>query len=245
MSVFDCQVITPLNVPNPGTDQLLPPAGALSYGSITSFSSLAATNGTDTVLIHGDHDCQTNGNESTRITENRSHTIGGNQDKKISGNKTESVIQNFLQTTMGNLHRTIIGATNDLFTAAHTIEHKANQFLKEPTAYFHEVTENFVKTREKHDEYQIYQLYCGQLTNFIGVNIDFKGVQTAAIGLLGEAHGLCHAEKVAETEMKDVQNKIHALDNRIGAIQPVVHVAMFHEVSITQKILIVGVNQYI
>jgi hypothetical protein len=245
MPAFNAEVQTPLAVPDPGTDHKLPPSGSLSYGVITSTSAVACTNGAHATLIHGNDDCQTNGNESTRITQNRSHTIGGNQDKKITGNKTENVIQNFIQTTLGNLHRTVIGATNDIYAAAHSIEHKANQLLKEPVAYFHDVAEHFVKNTEHHDEYQMYQLYALWATNMIGVNVDLKGSQTALIGFVGEAHGYCHKERVADADIKGIHNDISALKDQVGAIQPSVYIAMFHEVSITQKIIIIGGNQVI
>ncbi len=244
MPAFNGQVLTPLAVPDPGTDHRLPSPGALSYGGITGTSAVAGTNGAHATLIHGNNDCQTNGNESTRITQNRSHTIGGNQDKKICGNKTENVVLNFLQTTIGNLHRTVIGATNDIYTSAHSIEHKANQVLKEVAAYFHDVDEHYRKNKEHHDEYKYYQLYARQVTNFIGWNLDFKAIQTAAIGALAEAHGFCHAEKALDTKISGIEGKIDALNSRVGAIQPVVHITMLHEVAITQKILVVGVNQF-
>lgn len=245
MAVFNADVQTPRVTSDPGTDHTLPPAGSLSYGGITSQSALAGTNGVDTLLVSGDRDRQMNGNESTRITQNRTHTIGGNQQKKIVGNKIENVISNFTQTTLGNLHRSIIGATNDLYTAAHTVAHKANQMLQEPVSYFHDVAEHFVKTTEHHDEYQFLQLYAGSAINVIGVNMDFKGGQLAAIIGSAEKTAFSWAEHLAKLNDAAVDHRFEVLDGKIGAIQPVVHVTMLHEVAITQKILVVGINQYL
>ncbi len=245
MSVFSGDIQTPLAVPDPGTDYKLPPPGSLSYGSITAQSALAGTNGVDTLLVAGNRDRQMNGNESTRITENRTHTVQGNQQKKVVGNKVENVIGNFTQTTFQNLSGTVIGATNHLYTGAHTIAHKADQMLQEPVAYYHDVQEHFVKTREHHDEYQFLQVYVGQATNVIGSNQDFKLIQTALIGAGAEKSGMSYTEHLAKIHDAAVDQRFEALDSKIGAIQPVVHVAMFHEVAITQKIIVVGVNQYI
>jgi len=244
MPAFNGQVLTPLAVPDPGTDHQLPSPGALSYGGITGTSAVAGTNGAHATLIHGNNDCQTNGNESTRITQNRSHTIGGNQDKKICGNKTENVVQNFLQTTIGNLHRTVIGATNDIYTATHAIEHKANQMIQEVAGYYHNVKDFAEKNNSHIDDWVVYQLHAGTVQNFIGYNLDIKGGQNALIGWLAEAHMIDNDAKEIHNNIKELQNKVHAIDDRIGAIQPVVHITMLHEVAITQKILVVGINQF-
>lgn len=244
MSVFNANVLVPRAVPDPATDYMLPDPGSLSYGAITSQSALSSTNGVDALLVNGNRDRQMNGNESTRITQDRSHTVGGNQQKKVAGNKTENVVGNFLQTTIGNLHRSIIGATNDLHTAAHTIEHKAQQLIQEPVEYLHNVKSLIAKNVEHYDFYDLYQLICGQATNLIGTNLDFKGVQGAALGLVGEKHGITLWEKDLEGDIGELRTKLHALDSRVGAIQPAVYITMLHEVAITQKIIVVGVNQF-
>jgi hypothetical protein len=245
MSVFQGDVQTPLAVKDPGTDYKLPPPRSLNYGGITSETALSSTNGVDTLLVTGNRDRQMNGNESTRIAQNRMHTVQGNQQKQVAGNKTENVVGNFAQTTIGNLHRSIIGATNDLYTAAHAISHKANQMIQEPVTYMHDVKEQFLKNIEHHDEFQKYQLFAANVINVIGLNNDFKLVQTALIGAAAEKAGASWSEHLAKLHDAAVDQRFEALDSKIGAIQPVVHVTMLHEVAITQKILIVGVNQYL
>lgn len=245
MSVFAGDIQTPLAVNDPGTDFKLPPPGSLSYGGITAQSALAGTNGVDTLLVAGDRDRQMNGNESTRITQNRTHTIQGNQQKKVVGNKTENVIGNFAQTTFQNLHRSVIGATNDLYTAAHTIAHKADQLLQEPVNYFHDVASHYEKNGLHHDEYKYAALYSNAFLNVIGINTDLKGVQVAGIGAAAEKAVVSHSEHLAKIHDAAVDQRFEALDSKIGAIQPVVHVTMLHEVAVTQKIIVIGVNQYI
>jgi hypothetical protein len=244
MSVFSANVLVPRAVPDPGTDHTLPDAGSLSYGAISSQSALASTDGVDTLLVNGNRDRQMNGNESTRITENRSHTIGGNQQKKVAGNKTENVVGNFLQTTIGNLHRSVIGATNDLYTAEHTIEHKANQVLQEAAAYYHTIKEFFEKHNSHIDNYIDYILLAGSVQNFIGINLDFKGIQGAGIGLVGEKHGITLWDKDLEADIGELKAQLKALDSKVGAIQPAVYITMLHEVTITQKLIVIGINQF-
>ncbi len=245
MAVFSADVQTPLATPDPKTDYKLPTPGQLLYSAITAVSALASTIGHDTLLLTGDRDRQMNGNESTRITQDRTHTVSGNQQKQIAGNKNENVVGNFAQQTIGNLHRTIIGATNDLHTAKHTIAHKADQLIQEPVNYMHDVATHFMKNQEHHDEYQFLQLYAGNAINVIGMNNDFKGAQTALIGAAAEKAGASWSEHLAKLHDAAVDQRFEALDSKIGAIQPVVHVAMFHEVAITQKIIVIGVNQFV
>ncbi len=245
MSVFSGDIQTPLAVPDPGTDYKLPPPGSLSYGSITAQSALAGTNGVDTLLVAGNRDRQMNGNESTRITENRTHTVQGNQQKKVIGNKVENVIGNFTQTTFQNLSGTVIGATNHLYTGVHTVAHKADQMVQEPVHYMHDVVWQYVKNHNHHDEYTTYQLFAGTSTNVIGWNHDFKGGQTAIIGGAAEKAAFSHTEHLARIHDAALDTRFEAIDSKIGAVQPVVHVTMLHEVAITQKIIVVGVNQYI
>ncbi len=245
MGVFDGQIQTPLAVSDPRTDWKLPPPGALSYAAITADSALAGTNGHDTLLLAGDRDRQMNGNERTRITDNRSHTVGGNQQKQVAGNKDENVVGNFAQTTIGNLHRSIIGATNDLYTAAHTIAHKADQLLDEPVNYMHNIYSVFTQGEKHADHFEDYSLQAGHVLNVIGINNDFKAVQTAVTGAAFEKAGFSIADHAVKLHDAAVDQRFEALDSKVGALQPVVHVAMFHEVAFTQKIIVVGANQAI
>ncbi|MGI4756639.1 MAG: hypothetical protein ACRYGF_07305, partial [Janthinobacterium lividum] len=89
-----------------------------------------------------------------------------------------------------------------------------------------------------------YQLMAGNVINIIGVNCDFKGAQTALIGAAAEKSGATWSEHLAKIHDAAVDQRFEALNSKIGAIQPVVHVAMFHEVAITQKILVIGINQF-
>ncbi len=245
MAVFSGDVQTPLAVPDPKTDYKMPVPGQLSYGGITGVGALAGTTGHDTLLLTGDRDRQMNGNESTRITSNRTHTVSGNQKKQIAGNKNEDVTGNFLQQTIGNQHRTVIGATNELFTATHTIAHKDPQKMEQPETHYHQLKEKWEKANFKLDDFWLYQLHSLTVQNFIGHNFDVKIIQNALIGVLAEAHGHCAAEKAVEVKLGALRADIKAIRNEIGAIEPVVYITKVHEVAFTQKILIIGVNQYI
>ncbi len=244
MSVFAGDVQTPLAVPDPKSDYKLPVPSQLNYGGITGTGALAGTTGHDTLLLTGDRDRQMNGNESTRISMDRSHTVSGNQKKQISGNKNEDVTGNFLQQTIGNQHRTVIGATNELFTATHTIAHKDPQKMEQPESHYHDLKEKLEKANLKIDDFILYQLHSGTVQNFIGHNLDIKGIQNAVIGLLAEKHVICAAEKDVDVKLKQLHTQVGELKSEVGAIEPVVYITKVHEVALTQKILVIGVNQF-
>ena len=64
------------------------------------------------------------------------------------------------------------------------------------------------------------------------------------LGVAAEKAGASWSEHLAKIHDAALDTRFEAVDSKIGAIQPVVHVAMFHEVAITQKILVIGVNQF-
>lgn len=245
MGVFDGEVKTKRVVDDPGKDHALPDSGSLSFQSIKGTSALSSTTGTDTLLLTGDRDRQMNGNESTRIMEDRTHTILGNQKKSVTGNRTDTTIGNHLKTIMGNLHRSIVGATNDLFTGAHLIEHKANQMLQEPVEFMHYVQTRLSKSESKWDTFINYCVTAVTQTAFTGHFTDFRLTSLAGTGLAVAGTGINLEVIGIGDETRALHNEIAALDSKIGAIQPAVYVTMLHEVAITQKILIIGVNQYI
>jgi hypothetical protein len=245
MSVFDGKVKIGRQVADPGTDPSLPTAGSLNYGAIKAVSAMAGTNGVDALLMNGNRDRQINGNESTRITENRSHTVGGNQQKTVSGNRTDMIAGNHLTTTIGNLHRSVVGTTNDLFTGSHAVEHKAPQLLQEPTEFMHMVKNRLSQSESKWDTYAHYLVTAKTQTAFTGHFTDIRLSSFAGTGIATALTPInLHVEGI-DNAAKALDNKLAALDSKIGAIQPAIYVTMLHEVAITQKILIIGVNQYI
>ena len=245
MGVFDAQVQTALAVPDPRTDWKLPLPWALNYSAITGHTALAGTNGHDTLLLSGNRDRQMNGNESTRVTQNRTHQVGGNQQKQIAGNKNENVVGNFLQTTIGNLHRSIVGATNDLHTGVHTIAHKANQLLHEPVEYMHYI-EKITQTGTNYSQmYGFYYSVVGTYTNFVGLNTDFKLMQLGVTAAEASMSGVSTSNRAIRLKDALVESRFQAVEAQVGAMEPAVYVSMLHEVAFTQKIIIIGVNQYI
>ena len=246
MSTFAADVKTALAVADPMTDYLLPPAGALAYAAITTAAALASTTGHDTLLLQGDRDRQMHGNENTVISQNRSHQVGGNQQKQIAGNKNENIVGNFIHQTIGNLHRTIIGATNDLYTAEHAIAHKANQLLHEPVTFFHAVNTTSNQGEEYAQKYGNYDSEVGTYFNVVGMNTDLKGVNLGFSLLEAVGTGPSVAKHAAKVQEAELNARFHAVQTQIGAIEPEIYITNIHAVAITTIIgIALGENQVI
>ena len=241
---FDGKIGTPTRPNGSRNDNAPPNCGSLSLKDITSLGALAGTHGSDVLLLHGDRDLQITGSENTRITVNRTETVFGNEETTIRGNKTEMVIGNNAQTTVGDLHRTSLSTTSDTYVGKHTIEHKEDQQMNESQGHYHNLTEKWEKANVKIDDWIEYQLHAIGVQNFIVSNLDIKGFQNAAIGLLAEKHFSCAAEKDVEVQLKQLHTQIAELKSEVGAIEPVVYITKVHEVSITQKLIVIGINQF-
>ncbi|HLH01926.1 MAG TPA: hypothetical protein VKX25_04090 [Bryobacteraceae bacterium] len=237
MSVFDAANKTATVVKDPVTDRNLAPPASLSYGAIASVGALAGTNGVDTNLVFGNRDRQLNGNESTRITQNRSHQIGQNQIEKVGVNKTETTGGNYSETTYGATHTMNVGPTDETFVGTHTVQHKDNQVVEEPVTYLHSI-QNFIEQHGFHaDFHHITVFYSELFSSFVGVYTDVRPVYVMTTGISG-------SWTYWDNQAKALDNKLSAINAKIEAIQPEVSITMVHEVAVTQKILVIGVNQF-
>ncbi len=243
-SVFNADVQIPLAVPDPGTDWKLPPPGLLSYGAITTTGALAGVTGHDAMVLTGDRDRLMHGNENTAIDLNRTHAVTGNQKKTVVGNKAENVHGNMTQQTNGNVGRTNIGCTNDCYGDTHNQEHKSQQNVQEPEDFFHSIWSHRSHGYVYLQNYLSYFSFTGLYFNVVGTNIDFKlfqGGRTLAendttffhLGM----HGFQLKSKATEQHIAMMETTIHTVEASVGE-------AKFHEVAFTQKIVVVGLNQF-
>lgn len=111
--------------------------------------------------------------------------------------------------------------------------------------FMHNVQTRLSQSESKWDTYGDYLVTARTQTAFTGFFTDMRIGSLAGTAAAASATGVnLHAEGF-DNGTKAVDNKIAALDSKIGAIQPAVYVTMLHEVAVTQKILIIGVNQYL
>lgn len=246
MSAFDTTIKTVTRPNGLANDRKLPPLGSLNYRSIAAPTALAGTNGVETFLVTGNRDGRIKGSESTRITQNRSHTIGGNQSKQVAGNRTDNVAGNHLHTVMGDTHRTIIGNTNDTYAGTQSVEYKESQRLHEPVAHMHFIADFFEKHGWHKEEYDYFSSFINWAVSAIYMlNAEFRTAHAELKVAKAEAFGIGLTTHGHEFKLGEEKQETHVIHNHINIIQPVIAVAMVHEVVVTQKIFILGMNQVI
>ena len=245
MGVFDGVPKVVRAVPDPMTDKILPSPNSLSYGGITSPTALGGTCGMDTMLVHGDRDRQIDGSERSRITIDRYHKVGVNQMNLVGENRTDMTTGNHNKTVIGGSNRTHVGPTNDTYVENHAIDHKSDQQLQEPVSYLHFIKEKTGKYYQKSDETHSSLFLADFFSSYVtALYTDVRTGYIMATGVSGAATGVnLHLEGV-DNATRGLENKLEGIKSSIEAIQPEVSITMLHEVALTQKIIIVGVNQF-
>jgi hypothetical protein len=100
MSVFDATVRIARRTKDPGSDDKLPPCGALIWSSIASDSGLGGTTGADCKKIGGNRWQQIDGNLTEKYSGDKSIDVKGKHDEQIQGDCSLTV-------SAGNLTRSV------------------------------------------------------------------------------------------------------------------------------------------
>ena len=149
MSVFDGSIVTPRAVPDPFTDHLLPPPGALDYGSITSLTALAGTTGVDACLIQGDKWQQLVGNHTENVAMDHKLQITGNRAEQVTGNHQHTIVGTTNTTFVGVHNQTNIAPRNDTYNHTRTENHAESEHINQPTSQLEVANEKKVTLRTK------------------------------------------------------------------------------------------------
>src|SRR5262249_48864301 len=136
MSVFDKNVKIVRRIKDPGTDNSLPPGGALNYGAIASTAALAGCPGADAQLIHGGRWIQLDenqtelikGNVLQKVSESQTVSVSGDQTEIICGTSNETVIGPHIITNMNVFNETRIGAHIQAHGGLEWVHDKENEW---------------------------------------------------------------------------------------------------------------------
>jgi hypothetical protein len=153
MPVFSKSTKVNRTVADPGTDDTLPPSGALSWGAITAASGVAGTTGADVKLIHGDLWERISGSVSEFISGSvltniiRDHTLNvtGNRMKQITGNHTENIVGNQNLTVIGPHNALYVSPKNDVHASPHNRVNSSPENQQEPSQKIHILGVEFEK----------------------------------------------------------------------------------------------------
>jgi len=145
MPVFTKSIKIKRAVSDPGTDDTLPPSGALSWKSITASSAVAGTTGADAALVKGDMWTQNvgsltenyTGNVKTTILQDETHTVTGNRKKSINGNHDETVVGNQNLSVIGAHNALYLSPKNDVHASPHNRVNASPENQQEPAPKTH------------------------------------------------------------------------------------------------------------
>lgn len=143
MGVFNGSAETRRAVSDPGTDHSLPPAGALSYGAITSQAALAGTDGVDAVLVCGNSWINLFGNLTDNIHGCLKVTVFENHTHKTIGNYDCTVVGNTNDKRIGNHVSTNIAPRSDIYCHKRTEIHHQPECMHQPTSRYDSGTNHF------------------------------------------------------------------------------------------------------
>ena len=244
--VFDKATKIARRVPDPGTDDTLAAAGALTWMTITTPIALATCIGIDAKLVHGDRWQQIEGNVTVNIFKNNTITIFQNEIYIVLGNRTTNIVGNYTKIIIGVYNHTTINAhiqlnisiRNNTYISPKNETHVAPKNTDEPTGFFRKIAQCF--------QFDIFQF------SFTAIKIDTAINMTEAvlskfemIAIHTEAKGVENTAEGGNMTLIALENKLDAIGTRIQGLQPSVGALKGHLVGLTLKTLVLGVNQFI
>lgn len=211
MPVFTKSTKIKRAVSDPGTDDTLPPSGALSWKSITAPSAVSGTTGADAALVNGNMWQQTvgsltenyTGNVTTAILQNETHNVTGNRKKSITGNHDETVVGNQNLSVIGAHNALYLSPKNDVHASPHNRVNASPENQQEPSSKIHILGVEF---EHKTSETTI----TDSSLEIGGMGVEIGGWKTGATFLSNELKvfdfatvlGIAVEPKISEVELK-------------------------------------------
>jgi Gp5 C-terminal repeat (3 copies) len=226
MPVFSGSTKISRAVSDPGTDDTLPPSGALSWKAITSASAVAGTVGADACLINGDMWQQIvgsmtenyTGTVKTSILQDEIHNITGNRTKSISGNHTETVVGNQNLSVIGAHNAMYLSPKNDVHASPHNRVNASPEAQQEPASKVHILGVEF---EHKAQETTITDV----ALELGGMGVEFSGAKfggtllnvDATVFELASILGIAVEPKISEVELKPLHVFLEGGEAKVAA----------------------------
>lgn len=210
--VFDTATKIGRRVPDPGTDDTLAAAGALTWMTITTPMALAGCTGIDAKLVHGDRWQTIQGNMTEMIVLNEMTTIMGNQQHTVLLNRTTTIIGNDMLTIVGTFTELIVGTSMYMQVGA---ELKTNVA---PTIhnFISPLTENHCSPRVINEPTNTMELF-GVKFQVSATSNTIVGVQCQIVGLSLQVIGVSTAIIPVESQIKGLTILLCLLTSTLGA----------------------------
>jgi hypothetical protein len=247
MPVFDAVTKTARAVLDPGTDKKLPPAGALSYGGITSSSALGGTLGVAVELIHGDQWEEIQGKRTCNILLDHVVTVVQNEIYKvvcdrrttIVGDYFKTIVQNYNHTTIGIHNQTNISNRNNTFVSTKVEVHCAPKQSQEPTGWWQYIKDNTKLFYYKTD------IILGTKFNLAVFEANVALIRLEAFGFKGTGTGFQVQLVCFKVDVKLSDNRILAMGLKVSALNGHLGPLDMQAVGLKLMGLALGVNQCI
>lgn len=226
MPVFTKSTKIKRAVSDPGTDDTLPPSGALSWKSITAPSAVAGTTGADAALVNGNMWTQNvgsltenyTGNVTTAILQNETHTVTGNRKKSITGNHDETVVGNQNLSVIGAHNALYLSPKNDVHASPHNRVNASPEAQQEPSSKVHILGVEF---EHKTTEFTI----TDTSMELGGVGVEFNGAKAggtllnvdATVIELAAILGIAVEPKISEVELKPLHVFLEGGEAKVAA----------------------------
>jgi len=204
MAVFDKSTKIGRSVADPGTDNKLPGASALSFGAISSTGALAGCPGADSKLIQGDQWEMIQGKRQGTITSDWTQTTMGSKTCTVLQNRVTSTLANRNDTIIGSTVQTNVGAAAHTYISNHVVTHASMGMRFEPGTWLHFAT-NWV-------------LAHSSLKNIGVLYFQFFGVYVSVTPAYGEVRGVYGGYTTVYLHAETFDNQAVALKNRLGAV---------------------------
>ncbi|HEX3437410.1 MAG TPA: hypothetical protein VHT24_11640 [Pseudacidobacterium sp.] len=211
MSVFNGKVHTPLRVPDPGTDHLLPPSEDLSYGAITSSSALAGTNGVDAALIHGNQWLELYGNLTDDIHGNFNCNIFRNHRHKTIGDYDCTIVGKTTDKRIGCQLHTNVAPRVDIYLHTRCESHSQPENRQQPTSR-KDWFSNLIQYVDNHIERKTWMLtIIGAAVNVYGAYVRLTGTQLQSAELEFKRKDVAVKGQAIKTEFSALKTDIKGL----------------------------------
>src|SRR5205085_1953307 len=226
MPVFSKSTKIKRAVSDPGTDDTLPPAGALFWKTITAPSAVAGTTGADAALVNGNMWTQNvgsltenyTGNVKTTILQDETHMVTGNRKKSITGNHDETVVGNQNLSVIGAHNALYLSPKNDVHASPHNRVNASPENQQEPAPKTHILGIEF---EHKAQETTITDVALG----LGGIGVEFNGWKNEGTFLNAEMKvfdlaavlGIAIEPKISEVELKPLHVFLEGGEAKVAA----------------------------
>ncbi len=215
MAVFDGAVKIGRAVADPGTDQTLPPSGALSFGAIKSNTALASTTGIDAKLVHGDRWQEIAGSLNENIHQNQKTTVDQNHNRTVTGNQVVRVVGTTTDTRVDSQLKTFYNSSTFIYNQPRVEQHSATEQKHNPTTESELKNEHLEHTSWKVAGTGLHMEGKGMAVEGKAVSLDGVGAGAGLYGITADVGGIGVEGVLWKEKAEALSGRLQGFCNRL------------------------------